>query len=493
MIRSCCLYFSFILFGLFVGCSTQPSHVKVVTMEAPIYPDYKDVSIPYNIAPLNFLHTEDATSMLVTLYGEKDSLQVSGDNQICFPLARWKEWINEERGHSIRISLQAKVGEDWLQYPDFHWYIVPEPVDAYLTYRLIEPGYEVWNELQICERKVEDFTERVIADNNLTQGSCMNCHFHATNTGGKELSFFHLRGKGGGTVLNQSGKLRKLALKDDKMVSSAVYGDIHPTGTLGVFSSNVIIPAFHAEGTRRLEVYDTVSDLVMADFETGQLIHSPQISDSTHLETFPVFSADGREVFFCSAPAVMLPDSIHSLHYSLCRIGFDTKTKQWGTKVDTLWKATSRKGSACFPKPSPDGRFLLFTIADYGTFPIWHAETDLLLMDLQTGELDSLEVVNANRSDTYHSWSSNSRWFVFASKRDDGQYGKPYFVYLDASGKAHKPFVLPQEDPAYYQFTLKSYNLPDLAPYPVSFTALDIRNLYAKEAEVLTDKCVVEK
>ena len=81
-------------------------------------------------------------------------------------------------------------------------------------------------------------------------------------------------------------------------------------------------------------------------------------------------------------------------------------------------------------------------IADYGTFPIWHRETDLKLMDLQNGQIDSLPTINSDRSDTYHSWSSNSRWFVFASKRGDGQYGKPYFAYISPDGTAGKPFVL---------------------------------------------------
>ena len=70
----------------------------------------------------------------------------------------------------------------------------------------------------------------------------------------------------GGTVLNRDGKLRKLALKNEQMISAAVYGDFHPDGRYGVFSSNVIIPMFHAESNRRLEVYDTVSDLAVADF-----------------------------------------------------------------------------------------------------------------------------------------------------------------------------------------------------------------------------------
>ena len=63
----------------------------------------------------------------------------------------------------------------------------------------------------------------------------------------------YLRGKNGGTILNCDGKLRKLSLKNDSMISAAVYGDFHPSGRYAVFSSNIIIPAFHAQGSKRLE------------------------------------------------------------------------------------------------------------------------------------------------------------------------------------------------------------------------------------------------
>lgn len=169
------------------------------------------------------------------------------------------------------------------------------------------------------------------------------------------------------------------------MISSTVYGDLHPSGRYGVFSTNIIIPGFHTVGGRRLEVYDTASDLVVADFAAKCIIHSPLVDRADVLETFPTFAADGRSVIYCAADTVRLPAEVESLRYSLCRIGFDAEHGAWGTTVDTLWNADVEGGSACLPKASPDGRWLLYTVADYGTFPIWHQECDLQLMDLATG------------------------------------------------------------------------------------------------------------
>lgn len=458
------------------ACSLRPEQVMLVTDPAPIYPDYGGITIPYNIAPLNFLLRGEASALQVIVHGSTGCLKVSGRQKACFPLRKWKKFLKKEKGRTLVVTVTAKINGEWLQYPAFTWQIASEPIDGYLSYRLIEPGYEVWNAICLCERNVETFEEKVIADNNLVEGNCMNCHIYGKQGG--SLSLFHLRGHKGGTILNRNGRLEKLYLKNDQMISAAVYGDIHPSGHYGVFSTNIIVPAFHAQGNKRLEVYDLASDLVIANFDEKRMIISPLTSQKNSLETFPAFSADGKWIYYCSAPAVNLPDSIEYVRYSLCRIAFDADKGKWGNRIDTLWKADN--SSVCFPKASPDGRYLLYSVADYGTFPIWHRETDLHLMDLQTGQIDLLQTVNSNRSDTYHSWSSNSRWFVFASKRDDGQYGKAYFAYVSPDGSVSKPFVLPQKDPAHYDNTLKSYNIPELSVSSVPFSATDVRDIYMR-------------
>lgn len=469
------------LIGLLYGlqaCMPRPESVQPTDRALVLYPEYQDVTIPWNVAPLNFLlRNEGVDAVCVCVKGMSDSLQISAfGNKAVFPLKAWRTFLEAEKENTLEVTVTARIGGQWLRYPSFTWQVAADPIDSYVSYRLIEPGYEVWNALQIRERCIENFEERILADNKLTGNKCMNCHVHGSNSG--QLSMFHLRGEGGGTILNRNGQLRKLTLKNEKMISAAVYGDFHPSGRYGVFSSNIIIPAFHAEGSRRLEVYDTVSDLAIADFDENRMILSPMVADTMALETFPVFSADGRWVYFCSAPAVALPDSVQQLRYSLCRIGFDAEQGTWGSRIDTLWNARLMEGSVCHPKASPDGRYLLYTVADYGTFPIWHREAELQLMDLQTGTIDRLKGVNSNRSDTYHSWSSGSRWFAFASKRGDGQFGRVYFAYIDAEGKAHKAFALPQSDPEKDDLTLKSYNIPDLSATPVPFEASSIERIY---------------
>jgi len=459
---------------LLFSCS-RPENLSTSADYPFIYPDYINVSIPQNIAPLNFMIRDSVEQMAVLIQGKNKKLTVTGGNKISIPLSEWKELLSEGN-QQLEVTVTASKNENRTKFKPFYWQVVADKIDPILTYRLIEPGYEVWNKLQIIERNIGSFDERVLADNNLIEGSCMNCHISGGRD--KSVSMFHIRGKHGGTVLNRNGKLQKINIRNGNMVSSAIYGNIDPTGQYAVFSTNVVIPELHTYRSEKMEVYDAKSDLVVLDFDTNRIITQPFLSETTAYESFPVFSADGRTIYFCSAPYVPLPDSIKSLKYNICSVRFDPQSRTLGNKIDTLWNAQRMNGSVSHLKTSPDGKYLLYTVADYGTFPIWHREADLQLMNLETGAIDKLKMVNDTCSDSYHSWSSNSRWFVFASKRDDGIYGKPYFCYVDSTGKTCKPFVLPQKNPEIYDNTLKSFNIPELLTNSVPFDARDIENVY---------------
>ncbi len=476
------IYIVFVVVAL-VGCQNTIQIDEVVNELPDIYPDYVDVTIPVNIAPLNFRVKEGAERVRVCVEGKKQSVVVEGKKEIRFHLNTWKKLL--QSSDTLQVTVQMKKQNRWVEYRLFYWYVVADAIDPYLSYRLIEPGYEVWNKLQIVERCVESFEERAIADNHLVENSCMNCHIY--NHQNPKQSMFHIRGKHGGTILNNNGQLRKVNARTDNMISNAVYGGFHPGGKYAVFSTNIIIPEFHAYGSEKLEVYDTNSDLIILDLSKNETFNSPIIADSSCFETFPVFSASGDRIFYCGAEKVKLPEEIKQLKYSICSVGFNSESREVGSTVDTLWNAHLNNQSVCHLKPSPDGKYLLYTVSEYGTFPIWHREADLQMLHLENGRVDSLNIVNADYSDSYHSWSSNSRWFVFASKRDNGIYGKPYFCYIDENGVAHKPFVLPQKSPSYYDITLKSFNIPELSAYPVSFDALDIEDIYwNSEAELFT-------
>ncbi len=463
------------------ACTPTPSNPQLVGELPPMYPDYADVTIPCNIAPLNFLLRGDFEAVEMRAVSGAATLRVNArGNEVCIPVGQWKDFLQQVGDGKVDVTVSALEKGQWRQFKSFSWQVTTDEVDPYLTYRLIEPDYEIYQNLSLHERCVEDFNERAICDYGLVGNRCMNCHVYGSQS--SDLSMLYVRGEGGGAILNRKGQLSKLDIKADGMVSGSVYYGFSPDGRHIAFSSNVIIPAFHARPEKRLEVFDKSSDVYVADLERHRIIRSALLSDSTAFETFPAFSPDGKYVYFCSAPSVKLPGELQQMRYSLCRIGFDAGKGAFGDSVDTLYAANRHGRSVSHPRVSPDGKWLVYTVTDYGTFPIWHQESDLAMLRLETGETDDMAVVNSDMSDTYHSWSSNSRWLVFASKRDDHLYGKPYFCYIDRQGRASKPFVLPQRDPQFYDFNLKSFNVPELGRGRLPFSADDVRQAMGQKA-----------
>ena len=463
-----------------LSCTPTPENVQKSHDLPPIYPDYCDVTIPENIAPLNFLLRADCEAVEVKA-GDL-SINARG-NEVVFDMDDWKDMLSQNAGQEIEVTVSALINDQWIEYQSFRWQVVKDKIDPYLTYRLIEPDYEIWNQIQIQQRCIENFETNALGHYEQLENRCMNCHTFANQD--PQLSMMYVRGPGGGAILNQHGQLSKLD------IPGSVYFGFSPSGRYITYSTQKIIPAFHSMPSKRLEVFDAGSNVYVADMQEHRIISSPLLCDSLKFETFPTFSPDGKYIYYCVADSVALPRDIKNLQYRLVRIPFDETTATIGSKVDTLIPSrssllTPRKSSVCHPRLSPDGRYLLYTVADYGTFPIWHPEADLQLMDLHTGAIDTLAIVNSEKSDTYHSWSSNSHWFVFASKRDDGLYGKPYFCYIDKDGKAHKPFCLPQAHPTFYDNNLKSFNAPELGKGKVPFDVNDVAKAMKQESIVFS-------
>ena len=227
-----------------------------------------------------------------------------------------------------------------------------------------------------------------------------------------------------------------------------------------------------------IEVFDRDSDLQVYDLQTNELVTAPSIKVKDVWETFPAFSADGKTLFFCAATPKSIPSELDQIRYNLCKVDFDPATGNIGSKVDTLIYAESFGKSISFPKPSYDGKFLVYTLSDYGNFSIWHHESDLWILDLATGESRPLEMANSEDTDSYHSWSSSSRWLVFSSRRDDGLNTRPYFTHIDENGNETKAFMMPQKHPLhYYAYQNRAYNVPEFVTGPVRINRVSAQKM----------------
>lgn len=468
--------------------SCNDGSVKIegsIGKEAQIYPDYKEITIPWNIAPMDFCITEHDGAVALKIEGRGNSICVKGgsDGNFEIPEKKWKKMLAANRGGELAFTVCEKSNGKWLSYNPFKIFVAQEEIDPYIAYRLIPPGYGLWRKMGIFQRCLEDYSQTLIFENSLTDANCMNCHSFP-NQDPSSMSL-HMRAKNGGTLLMHEGKLEKLNTKTPETISALVYPFWHPSERFIAYSTNITAQFFFTSHPNRIEVYDSNSDVVVYDVGKHEIFSSPLLKSDKSFETFPAFSPDGKSLYFCTSAAVdSMPLRYKDAHYSLCRIAFDPENQSFGDHADTLF-AASDSLSASFPRVSPDGNFLVFTRHHFGNFSIWHKDADLWMIDLRDGHIAPMTIANSEEVESYHTWSSNSRWLVFSSRRGDGLYTRLYFTYIDSEGKAHKPFLLPQRNPRkYYDELLYSYNIPEMIKGKVEADKHAVSNLMRNDSGI---------
>lgn len=450
-----------------VGAATSDPPAQTRLPRAQIDPDYSDLVIPPNIAPLNFSIVEPPGPWQVRLRGAGGSaFEVSSrSRRVQIPAEPWRRLLEANRGQSLGIELYHRnPAGGWALHTTFTNRIAREDIDGWLVYRLIRPLFNQYVEVGIYQRELSTFEQRVVLENRSFERGCVNCHSFLNHR--PETMTLHIRTRSKGMPM-------LLARPDGvaRVEQTAGYLSWHPSGRWLAFSLNKLSMLFHTAGESR-DVFDANSNLGLYDVAANAVTLPEPLAQPDWMETWPAWSADGRQLYFCSAPK-RPAEKFREIRYDLKRIGFNTDTATWGD-VETLIDAQALGKSIAQPRPSPDGRWLVFCLFDYGHFPIYQPGSDLQVMDLNRSEnpFRALEI-NAPGADTWHCWSSNSRWLVFSSKRRDGLFARPHFTYVDAAGRFQKPFILPQPDPTFYDSCLKTFNVPEFVAGPIPYSEQD--------------------
>ena len=459
-----------------------PDQATRIARPPAISPDYRDCVIPPNIAPLNFLIQEDGSAYRVRVHAPNGESIVLGGRSptITIPGPKWRTLLEQNRGGTVNFDVYVKAdGGTWRQYQTITNRIADEEIDPYLYYRLIGPTHNVWNNMVTCVREMGSFDERAVVRFPPGSGQCVNCH--AFGDSRAERFSMQIRGAGGGMLIGRNGVVEKVNPQTE-FTPSASFTTWHPFTDVIAFSTNTPRLLHLTAGESRY-LFDYDSDLGIMDVASGEISSTSGIAHPDRLETNPTWSPDGRYLYFCSAPKTWsddlveqhgVPGNFAQLQYDLMRIGYDAQTRQWG-ELETVLSAEELGKSFTLPRISPDGRFLLLCGAQAGAFALYYPDSDLYMLDLESGDHWRLEACS-DLSESWHSWSSNGRWIVFSSKRRDGIFTKLYFSYVDAQGRSYKPVLLPQKDPTFYDTLLKAYNLPELL---TDTAALDGQALHA--------------
>jgi len=455
------------------GPAVPPEEYVAVGRPARIYPDYQDTVIPPNIAPLNVRIEEQGYRYFVRVcadHGKPIELS-SRSPDITIPEAPWHRLLAENRGGNLRYEVFVRPDDDapWRRFDDVRNSIAKEDIDSFLVYRRIRPAHSTWREMGIYQRQLRSFNERVVLENGCFKNGCVNCHTFCNNSSDRMLVGIRSRVHGTPELLVHDGEAHKIG-------ATFGYTAWHPSGTLAAFSVNKVRQVFHAAANEVRDVLDLDSLIACYDVN-GQAIRAvPPLMKKDRLETYPTWSPDGRWLYFCTAPITWedrnsIPERFNEIRYDLMRISYDIESKTWG-QVEAVLTAEQTGRSILLPRVSPDGRWLLVTMCDYGCFPVYRPSSDLYLIDLkqarETGRYEYRRLdINSDASESWHSFSSNGRWIAFSSKRLSHTFTRVFLAYMDKQGVVRKPFVLPQKDPGHYESTLWTYSLPEFVTEPI--------------------------
>lgn len=428
-----------------------------------IYPDYTNVTIPVNIAPLNFKIESNGDKFVVkATYGDKERVfGADSEGIVKISSKTWKEMTNLANGESIRYDIYAKQGEKWVKYNTFRQTVVSDSIDNFLTYRLIEPLYKNVGHMGIYQYNTETSQEKAIFDYRKNQISrdydhtyCMNCHTSQRSNPANRM--FYVRGKKGGMMLTYNGETKLVNTKCGDMKYSTAYASWHPTLPLIACTSENVRQSFPSNDNKKIYQFDRYGDIMLYDVEKNEVTALYKTPNRT--EGLLTWSPDGEYLYYCyTDSAITEPSTATKQRYNIARVKFNAKDKSIG-ESELLVNATSVDSSAASPKVNIDGKHMMFRMGKYGMYMQTNKTADIYMMNLDTKKYYALDSLNSTQADHFHDFSSTGRWIVFESKKEDGNYAKVYFSYFDKDGVAHKPFAIPHENPLWDKELMKSYN-----------------------------------
>ncbi len=461
-----------VVLGSWMG-SCAPKAVESyseVSREPNLSPDYSGTVIPANIAPLSFQVLEAGEAYFLTVRSEQGPpINVfNKTGQMRIPLRRWHDLLNANRGREVFFDIYVRGADrQWKRFRPVANTIAQEDIDGTLVFRFMKPAYSWWKDIGIYQRNLTNYDVSAVLHGRSFGGACLNCHSFVGNDPDTMTISLRSATYGSDTLLARNGRVDKIGAKWG-------YTAWHPSGAVAVYSINKVTQFFQAGAMEVRDVADLDSALVCYRVGSPKATSPKELADKGRLETYPAWSPDGRYLYYCSAPILwkdrnaVPPENYDKVKYDLRRIPYDVEKDQWG-QAETVLSAEETGQSILLPRISPDGRFLLFCMCRYGCFPVFQPSSDLYLMDLGTRQYRRL-AINSEFSESWHSWSGNSRWIAFSSKRQGGLFTRTYLSYVDRAGTVHKPFVLPQRDPAYYDSLLETYSVPELIKGPITVT-----------------------
>jgi tetratricopeptide (TPR) repeat protein len=320
---------------------------------------------------------------------------------------------------------------------------------------------------------------------------CGNCHSFADNGSVLGLDVDYGNDKGAYGILPVSAHM---VMDDQKIITWSDYKRKDGEITFGLLSRVSPTGRYVVSTVKDRSVFVAMPDLmfsqlffpikgilVVYDRQTKKFTALPGADDPQYVQTNAVWSPDGKKIAFARTKAYDakhinqqnsalldkkdVPEfTVHKkpFRYDLYRIPFNEGK---GGTPEPIEGASNDGMSNFFPKYSPDGKWIVFCKAK--NYMLLQPDSELYIVPATGGKARRLKY-NTPRMNSWHSWSSNSRWLVFSSK-ENGPYTQLFLTHIDEDGNDSPPVLLER-----FTHPDRAANIPEFVNLPGDAIA-DIR------------------
>ncbi len=460
-------------------CTARAGQDSAAQLNRPpvLKPDYAGITLPPNIAPLNFIIQEPASDYRVRIFGAKGRpIELkSKSGRVLLPSAAWHELLSANKGGDLWIDIQAQTNRQWTRFTTITNHVAAEEIDPFLIYRKVHPAHNTWARMGLFQRNLRNFDETQFLDNRRFSGDCCHCHMLRDNDPDQLMVLIRSSHHGNSVLVISDG------------IAGAIDGRIgfvswHPKAPMVAASFNMPRLMLHSVRNDMRDIIEFEGWIEYFDLNSKTVKEIPGLHDEKRLMAFPTWAPDGRHLYYCNAPnACPLTESEvpvgqtgtpEDIKYDLMRISYNLEEDEWGEPEPVLL-VRDAGFSMAQPRISPDGHWLFVCGIPYGCWPAYDHTSDIYGIDLREGEATGKFTfkklsLNSDECESWLSWSANSRWVVFSSKRLSPLINRPYISYVGPDAICSKPFVLPQRDPEFYDSLLRTYTMPTLAIKPIT-------------------------
>ena len=460
--------------------SKLPSAYKTPWVEHRVYRflkivrPYDGASFPRNTPPPKISwedETDDVWMLSLKAPGWAAPLSVITDRREWRPdAATWEAIKRAGTGGWITLELRGCAMKDGSRAGDkvyldsLRFRVSEHSTDPLIVYRFVTPLFHGLKTPDIFSREVSSYESKMFLPG---AGSfCTNCHsfpIKPSVPNDQIKMSIAVRRNVGDKAYKILGIYDFASRKGKTLNINSFFMGWNPDGTKIAVTGGDKVAVRPLITLETQEFYVLLADILIVDARTLSAHSLPGASDGRYMETLPTWSADGETIVFARAPE--LANEFAERKFNLYKVPYNNGQGGIATPIP----GASHNGLSNYAaRFSPDGKWLAFNKADYSSLVA--PTSDLWILSTEEGAMPrELDCNVPYAGDSHHSWSSNSRWLLFASKRDDGIFARIYITEIDEHGRASPPVELPC-----LEQTMFCYNVPEFVKHTLTVDAMDI-------------------